>query len=318
MKPTSVPSARLLALAAAQSDVVSREQVLAHGLGRRPLSRLVAQGRWIRLAPGLYVVRDRPADWLGLAWGGLLLGGDRSRLGGRGAGYLHGLNEEPAQLEILIPWATQRADRGPWIFVRERPGARAGRSVGAPPRLTIEDTVLDLADRTTEAGVVDLVTRAVGTRRTGPDQLLRRLERRTRHRHRGFLRRLLADVAEGAESPLELDFLHQVERPHGLPVGKRQQSLGVHRQDVRYDAYATVVELDGRLGHEGTGRFRDMRRDNLSVVHGFAPLRFGWSDVHADPCTTAAQLAHVLAARGWPGPFERCSRCRNVPNFRIG
>ena len=38
----------------------------------------------------------------GLAWGGLLTGGDRSRLGGRSAGFLYGLNDEPDAIEVLI------------------------------------------------------------------------------------------------------------------------------------------------------------------------------------------------------------------------
>ncbi len=307
-----------MALAAAQSDVLSREQILAHGFGQSPLTRLVAQGRWLRLDNGLFVARDRAPDWLGLAWGGLLIGGDRSRLGGRSAGFLHGLNDEPDPIEVLIPWRTVRVDRGNWQFTRERDGVRAPSSVGNPPRLSLEDTVLDLTAQASEKGVIDIVTRAVQTRRTTPERLLRRLRSRARHPHRRLLLMLLADVAAGAESPLELDFLHQVELAHQLPVGERQQPTSATWQDIKYKQYATVVELDGRLGHAGMGRFRDMRRDNATVVRGDAPLRYGWTDVHCEPCPTAAQLAYVLMARGWPGPFERCPRCQNVSTFEIG
>lgn len=298
--------------------MVSTEQARAHGLSRTSLSRLIRQGRWRRLDAGLYVARDREPEWLGFAWAGLLLGGDRARLGGRSAGFLHGLDPEPELIEVLIPWDSTRRDRGRWQFTRERADVRSARSVGDPACLTVEDTVLDLLDAGEDAAVVDLVTRAVQSRRTSPEKLLRALERRSRHRHRRLVRRLLGEVAAGAESPLELDFLRDVEQAHGLPTGVRQRVVAARRQDVRYEEFGVVVELDGRLGHTGMGRFRDMNRDNAAAVRGEVPLRFGWDDVHSRPCRTAAQLAHVLAGRGWPGPFSRCSRCRNVSSFDIG
>jgi hypothetical protein len=45
-------------------------------------------------------------------------------------------------------------------------------------------------------------------------------------------------------------FLHDVERPHGLPRGDRQQSRrGLpYASDVGYDDYQLLVELDGRKG----------------------------------------------------------------------
>lgn len=318
MKPRLNPTPELLSLAVLQSHVVTTEQVLGHGLGRRSLGRLIAEGRWQRLDAGLYLTSGRPPDWLGQAWGGVLLGGPHARLGGRSAGFLHGLNDEPETIEVLIPWETVRLSRGAWQFTRERSGVRSTRTVGDPPRLTIEDTVLDLTQRASDAEVINMITRAVQTRRTTSDRLRNRMLCRERLHHRRLLEKLLADVAAGAESPLEIDFLRDVERPHGLPIGKRQYRAGKRRLDILYEEFATVVELDGRLGHEGTGRFRDMHRDNAAILSGRIPLRYGWHDVHCLPCQLAAQVATVLAARGWNGLFERCHRCRNVPYFEIG
>ena len=121
--------------------------------------------------------------------------------------------------------------------------------------------MLDLTDQRSEAEVIDLVTRAVQSRRTTPERLLRAARCRARLSHRRLVGNLLGDVAAGAQSALELEYLRDVERAHGLPVGERQQPAGRTWQDVRYKRYATIVELDGRLGHDGMGRFRDMRRD---------------------------------------------------------
>ncbi len=79
-----------------------------------------------------------------------------------------------------------------------------------------------------------------------------------------------------------------------------------------YEKYGLLVELDGRLGHEGMGRFRDMRRDNASTSDGLATLRYGKADVFGLPCEVAMEVAHNLVLRGWNGPPDRCDRCRNA------
>ena len=79
---------------------------------------------------------------------------------------------------------------------------------------------------------------------------------------------------------------------------------------MRYEEYQLVVELDGRLGHDGIGRFRDMYRDNAGVVEGVVTLRYGWHDVTDRPCAMAIQVGDVLMRRGWFGVPRRCDRCR--------
>lgn len=75
---------------------------------------------------------------------------------------------------------------------------------------------------------------------------------------------MLADVSEGVHSLLELLYLRDVERAHRLPRAARNTPVvrGASRlwKDVRYRAYATTVELDGRIGHAEDGKWRDMRR----------------------------------------------------------
>ena len=90
----------------------------------------------------------------------------------------------------------------------------------------------------------------MSARRTTAARLLRGLRQRSRHPRRRLLRDLLGDVVQGAESPIELRYLNDVERPHGLPKGDRQQSrLGLpYCSDVGYDAWTLLVELDGARG----------------------------------------------------------------------
>ena len=265
------PPPGLQRLAALQSGVLTREQVLGHGLSQNVVNRLVRSGSWQRISPGLYLTLPVAPSWDSLAWGGILLGGPAARLGPEASGYLHRLVARPADpIDVLVPMEKLVQTRGSWQFIRERPAARSGRSVGSPPRLSTEDTVLDLANQRSVGEVVGLVTKAVQSRLTTTSRLHEHLEHRARHRHRALLTDLLADVADGAESALELLYLRTVERAHGLPRGNRQSThAGLpYYRDVRYDEFGVLVELDGRAGHEGVSRFRDMNRDNRHALLG--------------------------------------------------
>jgi hypothetical protein len=315
VKPRQEISEGLRWLAVLQAGVVSREQALGHGLSRHVLRRLVDTGAWLPVTRGLFATTAAPPSWEGLAWGGLLVGGERARLGPQASGYLHELVPEPPDpIDILVPATRVVRAAGPWQFHRETPGARSPRTVGAPARLTVEDTVLDLCAVGPERDVVSLVTSAVSARRTTAARLLRELRQRSRHSRRRLLRDILGDVAHGAESPIELRYLNDVERPHELPKGDRQQSrLGLpYCSDVGYDAWELLVELDGRAGHDGVGRFRDMRRDNRFAARDWLTLRYGWFDVVNRPCVVAFEVASVLVRRGWTGLPSRCPRCVNA------
>jgi hypothetical protein len=116
----------------------------------------------------------------------------------------------------------------------------------------------------------------------------------------------------GAESPLEVTYLRDVERARGLPPGARQIShTGLpYCSDVSYEKYLLLVELDGRVGHLDTGRFRDMERDNQFALRHYLTLRYGWFDVVHRPCQVAGQVAAALVNRGWTGSPRRCPQCR--------
>ncbi|GAA3553427.1 hypothetical protein GCM10022197_05680 [Microlunatus spumicola] len=306
------PSRALLRLAGVQEQVVTREQALGLDLSRHTLDRLVRQGLWQRLTPGVFVTHSGQVAWASLAWAGVLLGGEGSRLGNRSAAYAGRLVDvAPDPVEVFVPHDVIARDRPRWVFVRERPGARNPRTTGSPPRTLAADTVLDLCESASPRTVEDLVTNAVQRRLTTPKQILRALSVRGRHSCRLLLVELLSDVDEGAESPLELRYLRRVERPHALPPGVRQRpsaDRGALR-DVLYEKYRFVVELDGRKGHEGAGRFRDMRRDNTALLADLSTVRYGFGDVAGSPCEVAWEVAQLLMRRGWPGPFRRCPRC---------
>ena len=67
---------------------------------------------------------------------------------------------------------------------------------------------------------------------------------------------VLADACQCRRTTPARLVADRVERPHGLPTGKRQRRVRPGKtsayRDVEYVGLGTVAELDGRLGHEET------------------------------------------------------------------
>lgn len=308
MRPRQAVPPALLGLAARQSGVVNRQQCLGENLSQRALDRLLADGSWRPLGWGVYAVHRQAVSFEGRCWAAVLSGGDHAVIGFEAAARLHGLTvNEPEMIEVFVPHPHRTQPDAPWRFIT---ALRVGR--GEPPRTTLEDTVLDLASRMERDGdVITLLADVVSGRRTSPRRLLSVLDERARFPRRRLLRGVLGDVAVGVHSVLERAYRRDVELAHRLPTGRRQAQLA-GRSDVLYEEFGIVVELDGRLGHSGSGAFRDLDRDNRNMLHNLITLRYGHRDVTTRPCEVADQVAEALAARGWTGLTRPCPRCRRA------
>ena len=181
--------------------------------------------------------------------------------------------------------------------------------------------MLDLAAASSSADdAYAWVFRAIGPGLTTAERIRRAMVARGRMFWRAELTACLDDAAEGVRSNLEHRYVWSVERPHRLPRAVRQARVvrggRVCYLDNFYPEYLVCTELDGRAAHPVGERWRDYRRDNAGATDGIITLRYGWSDVTGQPCQVAAQVAAVLAQRGWPGPARRCGSTCALPRER--
>lgn len=310
MRPRIDPPEALLALADHQAGVISRDQCLRLRVSPKALVRWINQ-YWHTVAPGVYLVDGRlrdglPADWEALAWAGILAGDDGAKLGGSAAAHLWGLagpGEPPRRLLVWTPG--RRVVQKGFQFRRDVLGRQA---VGALPRTTVEDTVLDLVEGAEPDPMNRLIADAVSSRRTTEQRLASALARRPRYQGRRLLAEMIGVVESGAHSPLERRFAKLL-ADHGLPAGVRQRRLKGRRVDVMLEEWGVVIELDGRQHHRGAAALRDLDRDNDHATRGLITLRYGWVDVTARHCEVAHQVAAVLYARGWLGQLQPCPGC---------
>ncbi len=255
---------------------------------------------------GVYVDHTGSLGWDQRAWAAVLYAAPAA-LAGKSALHAHGVRGQDVRADAEVAVVVDHRRR-----VRTVPGLRIERLVDfdrvvqahlSPPRVTIEHALLRVASTAaSEDAAVAALADGCQSLRTTPARLAVELGETVRIPRRRLLSSVLDDVAEGANSALERRYLNHVERAHGLPRARRQRredDAGGPIRDVVYPAQATIVELDGRLGHEWAAeRWDDLDRDIDSAATGRLTVRAGWRQV-LQPCRLAVAVAQILVSRGW-------------------
>lgn len=214
----------------------------------------------------------------------LLHYGTGATLMGTSAAYLWGITDSaPPVLTVAVP--TNRVIvRAVGTRVRRRRGVRS--ATRRRLRLTTPvQTLLDLADEP-GCGVeeaVGLWAQAAQRGVVDAGQLREGLTARRYHQHRAVLTLVLDDLDAGAQSMAEVRFRRDVLAAHGLPVLEGQVAGSsdpcAQRRDFEDLEHGVVVEIDGRLWHEGAAFHTDRRRDRATARSGRVTLRAGWVEV---------------------------------------
>jgi hypothetical protein len=297
-----------------QHGAFTREQVIGAGLSRRQIAARLDSGRWQRLYRGVFVAFSGPVPRETLLWGAVLRVGEQAVLSHHTAAELWKLSDTGLDpIHLTVPRkAAPSAVPGLVLHFSSRL-AEARHPARLPPQTKVEETVLDLAGLAgTAEDAVAWPIRACQRRLTTPDRIMAALAARDRARWRRDVADAIPDIKAGVHSPLELRYVRDVERRHGLPRGDRQVRVvrGVTRQyiDVLYGDYGVVVELDGILAHAIDGGSRDTRRDNANTLDGYQTLRYGWTPVAYHACATAREVFTLLRRNGLQTAFRPCGK----------
>ena len=294
-----------------QSRVVGQRQAVRYGMSRAAVKRRITSGKWQRLHRGTYATFSGVPPRQATLWAALLRAGSGAVLSHETAAEVHELIDKPAaKIHITVPISHDPARRGPIrgvIIHRSRRVASEPLPPWQLPRTPIADTVLDLIESaTTTDDAFAWLTRAIGRDLVTTGMLTAALAARKRMRRRPWLVAVLADAADGVMSPLELRYVRDVERAHGLPPARRQVRRdlagGVRYLDNFYEAFRLCVELDGRLTHPPEQKWRDADRDSDNLFRDdVQTIRLGLRHVTSGRCRQAARLAALFIRRGWDG-----------------
>ena len=279
----------------------------------------LTSGKWQRVYEGVYATFSGPLSREAWLWAAVRRAGDGAMLSHQTAAEVQGLIDRPASGDIHLTVATRRRPvqrkpvRGIVIHRSDQSRPQFPNSWKLP-RTRVEDTVLDLvsAAATFEQGYA-WIARAVSRDLVTIAMLRAALADRRRIRWRAWLADALEDSREGVNSPLELRYVRDVERAHGLPEAQRQarRTLGgrTHYKDNWYAEYRVAVEIDGPAYHQGDRAAADKDRDNLNLAADAAQtFRFGPVGVTERACESAALVAATLRRNGWTGIPHPCHR----------
>lgn len=118
-----------------------------------------------------------------------------------------------------------------------------------------------------------------------------------------MLRRVLAEVATGAESVPECEAA-EILRSAGITGFQQNVVLydrvgnAIGRGDIVWEEERAVLEIDSLQWHSGPAEWRHtMRRHNRLEEAGYAVLHYPPSDIRRDPAAFAESVQHWLAER---------------------
>lgn len=305
------------ALIAAQAGVLHLEQLKALGVTWSSVVAQVDAARWRRVVHGVYATFTGPLPRASRIAAALLYGGAAAVLSHCTAAeewYLVPWIEGP--VHITVPYGTSAITQ-PGLVVVHRSRAYRHIVVAAdPPRTSPADTAIDVAVEEADARSARTVLTSLLTGRgVRPLDVERRLQERPPRRYRRALAEAVRLVRDGVQSALEELYAVEVEQAHGLPAARRQSPFVVDGvtlwEDAVYDhiGIPLTVRLDGRTHLRDDVAFRDRRRDNAAELAGRSRLTFGWTELSADPCGGADEVAGVLRRHGWQAELTQCPRC---------
>ncbi len=273
---------RVHAVAARQDGVLAGVQAAELGVPEALIRRIVRRGRWLPLARGSYWVVPQGQPRLRTQVRAALFScGSRSVAVGPTAARLHGLQGVPRRDRTVHVGCPAPGKSRSGIAVH-RLCRRQTTWLRGLPVTTVAQTVADVLrtqDRMTAVSVADsaLHQRLVPGGIAALDELLRGQPRVE------TARRLLGEVDERAESPLETRN-RLVCTDAGMPPETLQWPLADttgarYRVDLGWPSKGVGVEADGSAVHDSPeALYRDRHRQNalLAAYPGLILLRFTW------------------------------------------
>ena len=256
-----------------------------------------------RCLPG----RDRHADPTAKGIAALRRAGPQGALTGIAALRHHGVRvPDSPSCTVLVPAEQHRKDCG---FVKVWPTTRMPEFVLTDGAVRFAEAARAVTDAARELGsfreVRAVAADAVQRRRCRIDQLADEL-RQAPVRQSAWLRRTLAEVADGVRSAAEGD-LRDLIRAHGLPRPVFNARLYVGPQllavpDAWWPDRGVVAEVDSREWHLSPDDWqRTLRRSTRMNALGINVMHFTPHRIRTEAAGVAAEIRSALEA-GWNRP----------------
>ena len=294
---------RLRALLRRQDGVISLVQAIEHGVSHQTVRRLVAAGRWRRLAHRVYQEATHANTLRARVRAVLLSLGDHAVLVGEAAAWWWGLRDRaPERIQVAVGHECHQRPRPDAVLVRRTVPPHEATVRQGLRVTTLLATVLDASAALGAGEGAHLMDRALQQGRVALESLRRLQVRRSGRRGAPVILRLLALAAGGAVSEAER-LAHSVLTLAGilgwvanLPIDVPEYGRAV--VDLAFPEQRVIVEIDGWAYHRGLRAFLiDGPRQTALTAQGWVVVRTHWYELTENPEVFVANLGQVLAAR---------------------
>ncbi len=286
--------------------LLTYEDVLMAGGTSKHIQRRVTSGRWVHVAPRVYLIAGAPFDWTTRQLAAVRSAGDQAVASHLAAARLFGIpGFLTAGIELSVPRGTLKPRRG----IRIHQSTDLDRcSTVIRDGIPVTDPARTLLDLGRYVGVGRLARATEFLRReahTDWDELIETLAhhaRRGRHGVRRLRTVILREAhrTEITDSQLELLLLSLI-REAGLPepvLHYRVTHDGrfVAEVDFAYPELRIAIECDGAVHLDDQVWERDLPRQNDLVLIGWTVLRFSYRRLRERPDAVIAEIRAALAA----------------------
>lgn len=265
--------------AAPYGGVLSRRQLRQLGVHRDVVRRAVHAGHWTAYGNQTVALQNRlltqQEHWWRAVWE---VGIEVAAIDGVSAllcAGLSGYSDEAVHISVLH-WHRTGQPFGTTIHKVIRRTTDEIVPVGLPRVRTPIAAVRAAQWARSDRQAALLLAMTVQQRLARPDQLAAAHTASPGRRRRAFIKRIISDVASGAQSLGELDFA-AICRRRGLPEPDRQVlrhgPRGRVYLDVRWSHLGLVVEIDGSQHRLGLALAQDNLRQNDATLSGDVVLR---------------------------------------------
>ena len=287
------------AIAGRRSGLVTRDELVAAGLGREAIQWRLATGRLHRLHRGVYLVGHPVPPPFAREHGAVLACGDGALVSHRTAAaeIWELIATRPGPVDVLVPGRARasrdgiRVHRSKPLLPRDRARCH-GVPVTAPAR-----TLLDLAEAATARELERAWDEAHVRGLVRPRQIRDVLDRAAGRRGVAAIVALLERDAGPALTKLEAEErMLALVRAANLPAPEVNARVGPYEVDLLWRAQRLVIEIDSWRYHSKRKFESDRERDDYLQAHGFRVMRVTWRWIVHRREALIARVAAALAA----------------------
>lgn len=287
--------------AARHHGLVTRKTALSLGLTDRQIATRVGDGRWARVAQGVYRIAGAPTTPTQVLLVALMAAGDGAAAAGLSSLALVGVGAPPLLPRITVPPTASARTRN--AIVRRSPVSDADLTWVGPIRCTTPSrALLEAAANVDSARLEHLVDDVLCQGLARPSQIVGALRRAAPGAGRegaAVLRAALDPWLVGVrpDSPAEMRLLRRI-RDWGLPEPVRQHEVRLHdgrlvRLDLAWPSELVGLEYDGERAHGPRRLGHDVEREAALRAAGWW---IGRVDRH-DLLPSSSRVRDELAAR---------------------